>query len=101
MKNYAERIHEELRKHCLKMSSIGKEFRTGDKLVKKSKILKMRKLLKYANRADVKKLYNAIYFHKMEGRLNRTPWKCKGLPYIAKEKRLRGFHSEPGFLNGK
>jgi hypothetical protein len=100
---YLERIVEELRRHVLKMSAMQTPYRIGSKLVKSSSQRKMWKLLKCVDRANPGKESNPLYFALVCGRRNRTPWKCKGLPYIDKAKRAERFpfvgFSPGGYVN--
>lgn len=104
MKTYNERILFELMKHVNNMRRIQKGWVVGDKLVKKSNQRKMWKLLKYARRSNPGLFLDQIYFSRITGRINRTPWKCKGLQYVTKAKRAEReerFAKVLGFLNGK
>lgn len=61
-----------------------------DGLIKPSKVRHIVKLNRYLTRTEGKKPSNKDYlFSLIKGRGNRTPWKCKGLPYIAKAKQIQ------------
>lgn len=66
----------------------GYAYRTS--LVKKSKSRHLAKLRRYIAMARGEHVPNQKWLAKLfEGRQNRTPWKCKGLSYIEKAKRIQ------------
>lgn len=58
-------------------------------IIPKAKARRLFKLHRYLSRTRGLKPASYRYLGRLlGGRLNRTPWKCKGLPYISKAERL-------------
>lgn len=102
---YLEEIAKEYKRLQDKRSHnrYGYVYRTS--LVKKSKSRHFAKLRRYIARTRGEHVPNQKWLAKLfEGRQTCTPWKCKGLPYITKAKRIEReerFAKVLGFLNGK
>lgn len=70
------------------------QYRYERTLVKKSKVRRLAKLRRYIGRVRGEPVSKQKWMEYIfSGRLNRTPWKCKGLPYVLKAERLR-LHAE-------
>lgn len=68
-----------------------------DGLIPKAKAKRLFKLHRYLSRTrGVKPVAVAYLARLLSGRLNRTPWKLKGLPYIAKSKRDKWWTTPKG-----
>lgn len=63
-------------------------------IIPKAKARRLFKLHRYLSRTRGLKSASFEYLGRLlGGRANRTPWKCKGLPYVSKAERLR-LHAE-------
>lgn len=61
-----------------------------DGIIPKAKARRLFKLHRYLSRTRGLKPDSFEYLGRLlSGRSNRTPWKCKGLPYVLKAERLR------------
>lgn len=71
-----------------------------DGLIRLSKIRQIVKLNRYISRSRGLHVPSAPYLIRMiKGRPNRTPWKCKGLPYVSKAERHKNVMSKLHLLS--